>query len=197
MGCSILFSFFLVRVIKSSLIRPGGRWSMTKISSMNAKTVRDDSPFGVQAGFRDFVQRFSRVVHHARVAPGLSQKLRCLRHKSFLRIFGPPAPFVAVWARILTSALQHPSPCVPFLLSSPSCLHLDRESQCLPSPSSCLRSICHSHFADVVPRTSPVPYVALAEPGLDPGSQEAGSFRELNFTTRNGTPQDYCRSVAA
>ena len=60
---------------------------------MDALTVRDDSPCGGQTGFRDFVLRFSRVFCHARVVPSISQKLRCLRHKSFPLHLRPACPF--------------------------------------------------------------------------------------------------------
>ena len=88
---------------------------------MGAPTVRDDSPFGVRTGFRDFVSRFSRVFRHARVVPGLSQRLRCLRHKSFPLNPWPACPFrsrLGLTPDFSASAsipLRSVPPLVPFL----------------------------------------------------------------------------------
>ena len=133
---------------------------MAKISFMDARFVRDVGPFGVQAGFRDFVQRFARQIHHAWMAPGLAQNIRCLRPESFpsnpLGRLPPPKPFEPSpdTAASTSTPLRSVPPLVLFL--SPSWDRNSVRKPLLTIPLSEARvNPAQLLSADVTPNTTP------------------------------------------
>ena len=132
---------------------------------MGAEFVRDDDPFGTQAGFRDLVQRFARPIHQRLGGSRPPPEYSMLGPRIYpLESFGPPAPPQPFGPSpdIGTSTsipLRSVTPLVPFLPPSwfrESLLTIPFfEAQVNPS---------QLHSPDVTPHSSPVPFVAQAGP---------------------------------